>query len=218
MVRPQQIDDLTREQYWYLTPEDQCFYFYEYTPGAGYQHSDANKFIFNFKKPVSRKGLSDYKYKGQAIDRAIQLLRQAFGGQKPEFWTGTTFVPVPPSKAPDHSEYDDRLFQLVRGICANTGGEARELIRQNTSYQASHAQSDGARIKPGELTGLYSFDSDAPPRSLVVLIDDVLTTGCHFRVAKDMIIKRWPSTDVFGFFLARVARPDPADAFPDETS
>ena len=209
MFRPQQVDELARSQHWYLVPEDLCYYFCEYTSRVGFAHSDVNSFISNFKKPVARRHLAEYKYKDQAIARAINMLRQVLTTQKPEFWTETTFVPIPPSKKPQHPEYDDRVWRVVQGVCAGTAGSARELLRQSDSYSASHAQHDGERIKPAELAKLYTVDDETAPRARVVLIDDVLTTGCHFRAAKDVITNRWPASQVIGFFLARVARPDP---------
>lgn len=175
MFRFQQIDELTRSQHWYLTAEDQCYYFCEYTPRAGFSHSDANSFISNFKKPVTKRGLAEYRYKEQAIARAITMLRQVLSTQEPAFWPGTTFVPIPPSRLPDDPEYDDRTRRVVDGICANTAGESRALLRQIKSYVASHAQQDGERIKPDELAKLYAFDSERVPRSLVILVDDVTT-------------------------------------------
>lgn len=213
MFRLQQIDELTRPQHWYLTTEDQCYYFCEYTPRTGFGHSDANSFISNFKKPVSKRGLAEYRYKEQAIARAIAMLAQVLSTQAPAFWPGTTLVPIPPSRLPNDPEYDDRMQRVVDGICANTVGESRALLRQSKSYVASHAQQDGERIKPDELAKLYAFDSDLAPRPLVILFDDVLTTGCHFRTAKDLIVRQWPTTQVVGFFLARVARPDPLGDF-----
>lgn len=210
-VRPQRIDDLTRGQHWYLTPEDECYYLCEYTSKAGFAHSDANSWISNFKKPVSRRGRAEYAYKDQAIARAINFLQQVFSTQQAAFWQGTTFVPVPPSKQRGDPEYDDRLWQVAAGLCAGTAGEARELLRQTGSYAASHVADDGGRIRPQALKQLYAFDTGAPPRPLIILLDDVLTTGCHFRAAKEFIQEAWPTTRVVGFFLARVARPDPAD-------
>jgi hypothetical protein len=55
---------------------------------------------------------------------------------------------------------------------------------------------NGERIRPEELAALYKFDSPAPPRAAVFLIDDVLTTGCNFRAAKDVIQRTWPGTAV----------------------
>jgi hypothetical protein len=211
MVRPQRIDEVTRGQHWYLTEEDECYFFYEYTARAGFAHSSANDFITNFKKPVNRRGRPEYRYKEGAIAQATNLLKSALATQPPAFWRSTTFVPVPPSKAKGHADFDDRLIQVVNGVCKGTEGEVRELLVQSDSYEASHGQGDGERIRPEALAALYTFDSETQPRGTVFLIDDVLTTGCHFRAAKDVIRKRWPSTVVLGLFLARVARPNPFD-------
>lgn len=209
MLRPQQIDDVTRRQYAYLTPEDECYFLYEYTPRAGFGHSTSNNFIQNFKKPVARRVKpAEYQYKLRAIADAINMLRQVFSGLDATFLAEITIVPIPPSRVRSDAEYDDRLWQLAQGICKDSAAEARELIWQSSSYEPSHTSGAGNRIRPDELRALYRFDSEIAPRSNVVLIDDVLAGGCHFRVGKDFIRTRWPHTRVLGFFLARSVHPD----------
>jgi len=43
----------------------------------------------------------------------------------------------------------------------------------------------------------------------VGVVDDLLTTGSHFRAVKDMIFEKKPNCRVVGFFIARRAIPDP---------
>jgi hypothetical protein len=43
----------------------------------------------------------------------------------------------------------------------------------------------------------------------VGVVDDLLTTGSHFRAVKDMIQERAPDTRVVAFFIARRAIPNP---------
>ena len=44
------IDDLTREDHWYLTDEDDCYFLGEYTAREGFGHSHTNSVIYNIKK------------------------------------------------------------------------------------------------------------------------------------------------------------------------
>lgn len=125
-----------------------------------------------------------------------------------------TLVPIPPSKAKGHAEYDDRIWRAIQIASAGRQVDARELIVQSESYAAAHEQGDGHRIRPDELQPMYQV-SDIAPRQTVILFDDVLTTGCHFVAARDALLARWPGRNVVGFFLARrvpVAL-DPNDLF-----
>jgi predicted amidophosphoribosyltransferase len=42
----------------------------------------------------------------------------------------------------------------------------------------------------------------------IVLTDDVLTTGSHFKGAAMVLQQRYPGVTIVGLFLARAIRPD----------
>src|SRR5208282_4063785 len=142
-----------------------------------------------------------YRHKLEAIEKAIGWFRQVFDHAESSY-SACTFAPIPPSKLPDHPEYDDRMWQLVQGICDGKGADARELISQTASYEAAHlVDSGGNRIKPRELQALYRLDQ-VPPKATVALFDDLLAAGCHYKAAKATILARHPGVRVIGFFLA----------------
>ena len=211
-MKLQAIDDSNRAAHYYLTPDDQCYFLHEFTSRKGFGYSPGNQFIFNFKKSPTKRNEGQYQHKLRAIETAIGWYRSIFD-QAQGVYEGCTFVPIPPSKLPDHPEYDDRMWQVVQGICKGKGADARELIRQIGSYEAAHLAGDGgARIKPPALQALYQLDT-LPPKSAVLLFDDVLSAGCHFRAAKSAILVQYPNTQVIGFFLARRVLPDPLEVF-----
>ncbi|MCG8461465.1 MAG: hypothetical protein MI919_34720 [Holophagales bacterium] len=43
----------------------------------------------------------------------------------------------------------------------------------------------------------------------MTLFDDVITTGSHFRAAKDLLLRSWPDLRIVGLFLARAVRIEP---------
>lgn len=47
-----EIDDLTRQEHSFLTEDDRCFYFGEYSARAGYAAGPTNQLIHNFKKGI----------------------------------------------------------------------------------------------------------------------------------------------------------------------
>ncbi|MGY8684417.1 hypothetical protein Q2941_42705 [Bradyrhizobium sp. UFLA05-153] len=53
-------------------------------------------------------------------------------------------------------------------------------------------------------------------RGIVGIVDDVLTTGSHFKAVKEMILERAPQTRVIGLFVARRALADPFNEVPIE--
>lgn len=207
MAKLQVIDDSNRADHFYLTPDDACYFVHEFTARQGYAYSPGNQFILNFKKCPSKVGTAQYQYKTQAIATAIRIYRGLFD-QAPGLYESSTFVPIPPSKKRDHALYDDRMWQVVQGLCDGKNADAREFLIQTQSYDAAHSQGDGERIKPDALQALYQLDA-VPPKQNVILFDDVLSAGCHFRAAKDAILERHPGVTVIGVFLARRVVPNP---------
>jgi hypothetical protein len=49
-----EIDDLTRPDHFYLTPEDACYFLGEYTARKGYAFSPTNQLVLNFKKSLDK--------------------------------------------------------------------------------------------------------------------------------------------------------------------
>lgn len=206
-IPPRLIDPTNRADHFYLVEGDECLYFHDYTPRQGPRHSGGNQFVFNLKKSVLARNHAHYQYKTQAIRIAAGMLKAAFD-RSPWVYDQATFCPIPPSKVPGDPEYDDRMTQIVVRACAGTNADVRELILQGHGYEASHRQADGARLRPAELEAIYTL-AELPPRSVVILVDDVLTTGSHFVAARNVIRARYPNTRVVGFFMARRVVPNP---------
>lgn len=203
MVTPQQVDELQLSDHYYLTSDDTCIYFREYTPRQSYEYSETNRLIHNFKKPVDRKGKNEYYYKDKAIDR----IQQEIAGCLNKNWLlNATLVPIPPSKSKAHSLYDDRMTQVLKGIGAWIRGQCdvRELIVQTADMDAVHLHNDD-RPTPDELRAIYEIDEDltSPEPKSIGLFDDVITAGSHFRAAKDLLTQRFPGANVVGIFVAR---------------
>ena len=72
-----EIDNLSRFDHKYLTPNDRCFFFGEYTPRLGYEGSKINDLILNFKKPPDRKNKPRWKYKEEAIERIAEAFKRS---------------------------------------------------------------------------------------------------------------------------------------------
>lgn len=201
------IDDLTRPDHSYLTGEDTCYFLGEYTARRGFAFSVTNDVILNFKKSVSRRGRAEWQYKDWAIRYAAAAFRAAIDDRALD---SLTFVPVPPSKTKDDPLYDDRLVQLLQAIRPDSPLDVRELVMQIRSTEAAH--DSAMRPTPETLAELYQVDRSlfvsAPTE--IAIVDDVLTTGAHFRAVKLVLERELPGTRIIGLFIARRA-PDTMD-------
>jgi hypothetical protein len=192
------LDELYLPHHWYLDAADQCYFGGEYTAGQGYAYSQTNQLILNLKKKMERRGLPDWGYKARAIRQAAANLRDSL---LPDFLASATFVPIPPSKIIGDPEYDDRMIQVVRLLGDDV--DARELVYQTESTQEAHT----AETRPGPtvLYNNYQIEETciAPTPSQVAVVDDVLTTGAHFKAMKRILSETYPDIPIVGIFIAR---------------
>ncbi|RTL50054.1 MAG: hypothetical protein EKK40_13750 [Bradyrhizobiaceae bacterium] len=203
-LRLQKIDENNRRDHFYLQEEDECFYIYEYTAGAGWRGGETNQLIHNLQK---KQGDGGYNYKAPAIVKCASALSQTINA---DWLSDACLVPVPPSKIKTDAEYDDRIFRVCRAIRKPNEPDVRELIEQINSTEKFKG---GNRKKPTELMENYRLVEghfESLPKAIGV-VDDLLTTGSHFRAVKDKILERAPNTRVVGFFIARRALPNPFD-------
>ena len=200
------IDELTRGDHYYLEEEDHCAFVGEYTSGAGFGHSETNQLIFNLKKRVDRRGKPDWRYKDLAIQQAGRIFAAVLNERALDDYT---FVPVPPSKARDDPEHDDRMVQVIRAIRPGNPVDMRELIVQTVSTEPVHGKAQ--RLRPEQLAENYRIDEGAaaPTPAAVLVVDDVLTTGAHFKAAQSVLVERFPGISVFGLFVARRVPEEP---------
>lgn len=207
--RVQEIDDLVRGDHYYLTADDRCFFFGEYTARKGYAFSSINQLIINLKKKVDLRGTPQWKYKGEAIRKCSALLGEILS---PEFVHGVTLVPMPPSKAVGDPLYDDRLIQVLEGI-EGLEPDVRPLLRTRQSTVAAHETVD--RPKPDQIFQNLQVDEayEQPYPLFIAIFDDVLTTGAHFVAAKRRLLEKFPSSEIVGLFLARCVRDSVLDDF-----
>ena len=154
---------------------------------------------------MCRRGFLEWQYKEQAINTLVTMLSSSL--ELYRTWAQTaTWVPIPPSHAKDHSEYDDRLLQVLHKLASELALDIRELIWQKESTQPSH--SSALRPSPDEIAANYFIDeslTDPMPRK-IALFDDVITTGAHFKAAQKVLQQRFPETTIVGIFIARSER------------
>ena len=196
------IDDLTRADHFYLTDEDHCFFLGEYAVHAGYQYSETNRLILNFKKSVEHKEADQWQYKIEAIKFIANVFRRIFDRTKIAHYT---FVPIPPSKDKTHELYDDRIPQMLNKIYPDGKLDIRKLIIQETAMPAAHKSA--IRPTPDDIQGNYKVDEllKATVPKTICIVDDMLTTGAHFKAAKNLLSQHFPNSNIIGLFVARRA-------------
>lgn len=194
------ISDLERQDHWHLTPEHDCYFFGEYTARAGYSHSSTNQIITNIKKKPALKGTSQWQYKLRDMQLAAAAIR---GAINPQSFGIVTLVPIPPSKQRNDPEYDSRMFDIAKMISPQA--DVREIIETIAPRQSLHGSDQ--RLQPDELRATLGLNEAlcSPTPQNIILLDDVITTGCSFVASKRILEARFPGVPISGIFVARRA-------------
>jgi predicted amidophosphoribosyltransferase len=199
-MRFTKVDELSLKDHHHLVLSDECYYLGEYTARRDWSFSETNKLILNYKKPVSRRGRSEWKYKTQAVSQVAKALSDNLGPALDNL----LLMPMPTSKASNDPEFDSRIRDTLSQVKKPNGMrcDTRELLVLKATMVAMH---DGARRSVSDLENAYQISEElcvAVP-NWIVIFDDVLTTGCHFRAASNMLRKRFPNARITGVFIAR---------------
>jgi predicted amidophosphoribosyltransferase len=197
------LDDFARTDHPHLTASDQCWFLARYASG-GYRAGSANQLIANLKCAPSAAAAEPVRacYKRRAIEQAAIAVRQAIDHRWAE---GATWIPIPPSCAPGHVDYDDRLMRILRTAFARYDADVRSVLYQVRTERADHVGS--RRLCMNGLYDCIRVNSAAlacrPLRKEVVLFDDVLTTGKHYKCCERRLLEALPGLSISGLFLTR---------------
>lgn len=193
----------------YVDAADHCYCLGDYTSGKNWAYSPMNQLVANLKKKPDLRGTNQWPHKQRAIQETGDSFRASIIKDK---IGSITFVPIPPSKQKTDPMYDDRMRRVLDRMATHGALDIRELVLQTASLDAFH---EGTRLPPDELVKYYKIDENlcaVPPTSIVV-VDDVLTTGSHYKAIKTVLLARFPGAAIGGLFVAKRVFPDPAEAF-----
>lgn len=154
---------------------------------------------------MDRKDFPEWYYKEQAI------LKIAFWIVSTPSWAklkSATWVPMPPSKIKSDPHYDNRLLRvLLKMQEIEKSLDIRELILTKSNREAAH--NPGA-VRPKVQDHIENFILNSalknPPPEAIILFDDIITSGSHFKAAKTMIKNAFPEIPAIGLFVARNTR------------
>lgn len=126
-----------------------------------------------------------------------------------------TFVPVPGSKAAGDPDHDTRMLHALQRAFQGWAVDVRPMLKLIQSTPADHETVD--RLSYDELLAISELDnpSDVALRPIVVIVDDVLNSGKHFKVAQTLIAAQFPNVELRGLFLARCIRDAPLTDFSE---
>ena len=81
--------------------------------------------------------------------------------------------------------------------------DVREIVVQEVSTLEVHLSAD--RPPPDEIRQRYRIDDSLaePVPSNIAIVDDLLTTGSHFKAMQSILLSYFPTTYIVGLFIAR---------------
>lgn len=217
------IGDLERPDHYYLPPSATCVFWGEYTPyehtdGQKWNFSPTNQLISNFKKKMDRRGQQDWPWKARAVGTVGQAFARMFNWDDPTL-ANAAFIPMPPSKARTDPMYDSRILDAmnIMRVASRRQLDIRDCLSFDGTHGASHESDE--RPSPAQLYEAMTFDpvqgrvTDQP--NIILLVDDMLTTGAHFVAASRKLAEAFPGVEVVGVFIARRRVPNPFDDFDE---
>lgn len=179
----------------YLTPGDVCYHAREYIAGGGWQASEANQLILNFKKGPEKKATGEWYWKVRAIE---QFAREVADLSLKDF----CLVAIPTSKPNGHPQHDERFYLMLGELHRlRPKWHIEEPIVRAAPCQAQH-EGGNRSIHAARRTMRWE-GFEAIPSKGVFLIDDVLTWGTNFKACQQMIREHHPDLPVGGLFWAR---------------
>ena len=151
----------------------------------------------NFKKPPSAKGTAQWEYRDRAVKTFSKEVELLF---KPD--SLATITAVPSSKAKNDPEYDNRfedLFEELKKSRPNLNIEWPIEIKQ--TIKSTHLSGDRDPETFKQNCFWKGFRKDHP--KILIVFDDVLTTGGHFKAVSDFLKKNGYKGEIVGVFWAR---------------
>lgn len=199
------VDKIERWSRPNLEDDDVCYYLLIRHSGS-YDVSKANDRINNFQKDLER--FHDHSnvlyYKDREIKRFSVELAYLMHAMTEER-ASVCLVPMPTSRPETDEFYDDRLVRLCDktvSICRKCGiKQVSTLNVLHTVKRVQKSKAGGSR-NPATLKENMRFDGFESYPGLIVLVDDVLTSGAHFAACKSLIRAQNERAEIVGVFLA----------------
>lgn len=81
--------------------------------------------------------------------------------------------------------------------------DIRDLILQKESTQSVHSSDE--KRNPDKIADNYEINESQSKdvKKCIVIFDDILTTGAHYKAAESVLSKKFPNNQIKGLFIAR---------------
>jgi predicted amidophosphoribosyltransferase len=101
--------------------------------------------------------------------------------------------------------FDDRVFRILEVMSESRELDIREIVLQRESRPAAHEREEPRSVS--KLVENYYIDENMcePPPEHIIIFDDILTTGAHFKAVQQVLLMRFGNIPVAGLFVARRA-------------
>lgn len=183
----------------HISDADLCIYAREYKAGGGFSAGESNQLILNFKKDGTKKKFTaEWEYR----DMAVEQFAQEFVENIPASLDASISA-IPSATHQAEESYSNRFEDLLSRIVELRPNLKVEWpVSAKSSVLAAH--NNGSR-DPSIIAQNYEFNgfSGGDPHTLVIL-DDVITTGGHYRAITDFLRANGFEGFIIGFFWARV--------------
>ncbi len=188
-----------RSRHRYLAKAVECYYLWRYSReavGRTGQRGDARdqkvrRFLRDYKAPSD-----DHRRSRKYL--AIEHAAAALGATIPSSWLAgcCLFVPMPPSRSSDDPAYDARVLATLMAVSPPIAiGNILRQTRNTTALTKG--------LAPWVRAERLRCGSVPVETSVVIIVDDMLTSGAHFRAAEMVIRSMKREVAVCGLFLTR---------------
>jgi hypothetical protein len=190
------IDGIEKQSISNFQIDDECFYAHDFLPSRGFQGGLANNNVLNFKKAPSTPGQN---YRTGAIYKFALDASSLIDCESGKTYAVTA---IPSSKCKSDPLYDNRFEDFFIELAKlRPCIDIQWPVINQATVTPSH--SGGSRT-PATIAASYTFKGftgNAP--EFILVFDDVLTTGAHFRAFKDFLIQSGYRGRVFGLFWTK---------------
>lgn len=183
----------------HIKEDDFCIYAREYIGGRrGYSAGETNSLILNFKKSPNKMYTNEWNHRKRAVEKFKTEIEFLVKQNVP--WTMTA---IPSSKQKNDPEYNNRFEDLFSKLKISRPKINIEWpVEIKTTAAASHHR--GEDRDPVIIQNNYfwkGFSKKAP--KVLIIVDDILTTGSHFRAMSDFLRKNGYEGKIVGVFWAK---------------
>jgi hypothetical protein len=185
-----------------------------YTSGAGYEYSETNRWILNFKKPIDRPA-QEIRWKQRAIELFVEELTN-FLSKRTNTSIPILLTPAPGSFSKTGGHFDNRLEQVAAAVCKRVHGLQYFPVLIRTNDTAPQHKCQGSRDATKVFNSLAIDEQIAREYSsekVIVVVDDVLLSGATFEGCRRKLLERFPGARIHGVFWAKSEPSPPFDDF-----